>query len=190
MRIFISGGCKNGKSYYAQRLAKIQHTDTLYYIATMKSVDKEDDERIARHRQDREGWGFITIEQPRDIEKILDKCVHNASFLLDSLTALLANEMFLPDASFDKHINEHAGEKISHGLRRITDAIENIVIVSDYIYGEGHIYDSLTEKYRKSLAQIDRIVAENSDIVLEIAYTNVIVHKGHEVFGELCEKIP
>jgi adenosylcobinamide kinase/adenosylcobinamide-phosphate guanylyltransferase len=196
MKIFISGGCKNGKSYYAQHLAKLQCTDTLYYIATMKPVDKEDDERIARHRQDREGWGFITIEQPTDIEHILDKCRYNASFLLDSLTALLANEMFLPNAGFDKHIYEHAGEKISHGLRRITDTIENIVIVSDYIYGDGHIYGrysdplQLTEKYSKSLAQIDRTAAENSDIVLEIAYTNVIVHKGHDVFGELCEKIP
>ena len=65
MRIFISGGCKNGKSYYAQHLAKAQQTNFLYYIATMQPVDSEDDERIIRHKQERDDWGFTTIEHDR-----------------------------------------------------------------------------------------------------------------------------
>ena len=184
MKIFISGGCKNGKSFFAQRLAKEQsltHAHNadgkpcpLYYIATMNPVDTEDNERIARHRKERENWGFITIEQPSDIEKILDVCSSNGSFLLDSLTALLANEMFFPD----NKINEKASEKISQGLLRVMNTVKNIVIVSDYIYSDALIYDPLTEKYRKSLAETDRGAALNCDTVLEISHTNVIVHKG------------
>ena len=185
MRIFISGGCKNGKSYYAQHLAKVQCADDLYYIATMKSTDSEDDERIKRHRRERDGWGFETIEQPVDINKILDKCNHNGSFLLDSITALLANEMF----SSNGKINYEAAEKISNELLQITNAITNLVIVSDYIYSDALIYNTLTEKYRESLAQIDCIMAKNCDVVLEIAYTNVIIHKGGEVFNSIYEKI-
>ena len=189
MKICISGGCKNGKSGYAQRLAKAQRpvqqaarrTDSLYYIATMKSVDAEDDERIARHRREREGWGFKTIEQPCDIEKILDKCDAGQSFLLDSLTALLANEMFLPGGN----VNEKAAQKITDGLLLITDKIKNIVIVSDYIYSDALFYDSMTEKYRESLARIDRAAVENCDVVLEVAYTNVIVHKGKTCEGTI-----
>ena len=186
MKIFISGGCKNGKSYYAQHLAKAQQTDFMYYIATMRSVDSEDDERIVRHKQERDGWGFTTIEQPVDIEKILDKCDYSRSFLLDSLTAILANEMFLPP---DYAVNENAAEKIMNGLSQIINNIENIVIVSDYIYSDAAIYDELTEKYRKSLAEIDKMVAKKCDIVLEVAYTNVIVHKGREAYGEIYDKI-
>jgi adenosylcobinamide kinase/adenosylcobinamide-phosphate guanylyltransferase len=182
MKIFISGGCKNGKSHYAQRLAKAQQTDYLYYIATMNSVDKEDDERIIRHRKERGGWGFTTVEQPFDIENILKKCDCDGSFLLDSLTALLANEMFLPDGS----VNKKADGKIINGLLQIINKIENIVIVSDYIYSDAFIYDELTEKYRKSLAEIDRAAAKNCDVVLEVAYTNVTVHKGRDFY----EKIP
>ena len=189
MKIFISGGCKNGKSYYAQHFAQAQRAEqqenSLYYIATMKPVDTEDRQRILRHKQDREGWGFTTIEQPVDIEKILDKCSHTHSFLLDSLTALLANEMFLPDGI----VNEQAAEKIINGLRQILYKINNIVIVSDYIYSDAFIYDEFTDKYRKSLAEIDKKAAKNCDIVLEVAYTNVIVHKGNEVFGEIYEKV-
>ena len=187
MNIFISGGCKNGKSFYAQHyaqhLAKKQKIGGLYYIATMKPVDEEDKERIVRHRSERNGLGFKTIEQYTDIEKILDKCEYNSSFLLDSLTALLANEMFPADGS----VNEHAAEKISGGLLKVMDNTNNIVIVSDYIYGDGRLYDPLTEKYRKALAEIDYGAAKKSDIVLEIVFTNVIIHKGKELFGELYE---
>ena len=186
MKIFISGGCKNGKSYYAQRLAMAQKmTDkrkrkALYYIATMKPLDGEDDERILRHQREREGWGFTTIEQPVDIEAILDKCDHNSSFLLDSLTALLANEMFLPGGC----INEKAADKITDALRRITNNVKNIVIISDYIYSDAIVYDTLTEKYRKSLAEVDRAAAANCDVVLEAAFTNLIVQKGKELFDQ------
>ena len=188
MKIFISGGCKNGKSYYAQRLAKAQQTDSLYlyYVATMKSIDSEDDERIIKHRKERDGWGFTTIEQSVDIKNILHKCDRDGSFLLDSLTALLANEMFPPP---DWTLNEQAAEKIISGLIQVTDNINNIVIVSDYIYSDAFIYDEMTEKYRKSLAEIDYSAAKSCDVVLEAAYTNVIVHKGREVFGEIYAKI-
>ena len=175
MKVFISGGCKNGKSYFAQHLAKKQQTGSLCYIATMNPVDSEDSERIARHRREREGWGFTTVEQPFDIEGILDKCGSGSSFLLDSLTALLANEMFLPGGK----INDLAADKITAGLVSILGQIRNIVIISDYIYSDAFLYDPLTEKYRKSLAEIDRAAALNCDVVLEIAYSNVIVHKGN-----------
>ena len=185
MRIFISGGCKNGKSYHAQRLAKAQQTGAIYYIATMRPVDSEDDARIAKHRQEREGWGFAAIEQPVDIEKILDQCDHGGSFLLDSLTALLANEMFLPDGG----VNGQAAGKITDALALLISRIENIVIVSDYIYSDAEFYDPITEKYRKSLAGIAREAARLCDVVLEVSYANVLVHKGGEAFNAVFQKM-
>ena len=182
MKIFISGGVKNGKSFYAQRVAKKQqgcHSVPLYYIATMASTDREDDQRITRHRQEREGWGFTTIEQPRSIESILEKCDHNGSFLLDSLTALLANEMFTSDGD----VNLGAYEHISKGLAKILSNVSNIVIVSDYIYSDAMLYDPLTEQYRSILAALDSMVAANCDIVLEALYSQIIIHKGKDVAG-------
>ena len=57
MSTFISGGCKNGKSFYAQRIAKAGG-QPLYYIATMIPRDAEDDARILRHRQGARGLGL------------------------------------------------------------------------------------------------------------------------------------
>jgi len=148
----------------------------LYYIATMIAADHEDDERIIRHREEREGWGFTTIEHPRDIEKILHGCNPDGSFLLDSLTALLANEMFLPGGE----INRAAGEKIADGLLSVMNELRHIVIVSDYIYCDAISYDPLTELYRKSLAALDRLAAQHCDVVLEVAHAQTVIHKSIE----------
>ena len=76
MNIFISGGCKNGKSHYAQELVRYMAEEKslpMYYIATMISTGPEDNLRIKRHIKDREGCGFITLEQPRNLCDLLDR---------------------------------------------------------------------------------------------------------------------
>ena len=68
MKIFIIGGCKNGKTSFAQELAvKLSGNGPRYYIATMVPVDDEDRKRIENHIRDREGQGFITKEISEDI---------------------------------------------------------------------------------------------------------------------------
>jgi adenosylcobinamide kinase/adenosylcobinamide-phosphate guanylyltransferase len=185
LRIFISGGCKNGKSYIAQRLAKGQAKGRLYYVATMRPCDDEDVKRIERHRQERDGWGFETIEQPVDILGCLGSCDADASFLIDSTTALLANEMFPAGNS----VNMDAPGKVAGELVGLCRHVKDIVIVSDYIYSDAMLYDELTEAYRRGLAYIDRTLAAVCDVVLEAAYGSITVHKGREVFGPLYEKV-
>ncbi|MDR0863094.1 MAG: bifunctional adenosylcobinamide kinase/adenosylcobinamide-phosphate guanylyltransferase [Oscillospiraceae bacterium] len=175
MRIFISGGCKNGKSTLARRLAVAQRalSGELYYIATMVPTGDDDLRRIARHRAERAGDGFTTLEQPRDVSSLIDTCDSGASFLLDSLTALLQNEMFR-----DGEIHCDAHVRVIAELTRLLDAAENIVVVSDFIYADAGIYDAATERYRECLALVDRAAAERCDAVLEVCYSGIIVHKG------------
>ena len=172
MSTFISGGYKNGKSFYAQRITKASGTP-LYYIATMIPHDREDDARIERHRAERAGWGFETLECGRDILKCLDSADARGAFLLDSVTALLSNEMFAPDG-----IHEDAHLKIAGELGEFVRRAPNTVLVSDFIYSDAMLYDPLTEAYRRALAHIDREMARCCDNVLEIVSGQVILHKG------------
>ncbi len=180
MTIFISGGCKNGKSFYAQRIAQGLYRQNpangLYYVATMRPTDKEDDERILRHQKEREGWGFTTVEQPENILEILTRADPKGSFLLDSTTALLANEMFSADESF----HPEAAQKIANEMPILCSSIANLVVVSDTIYSDAALYNEWTECYRRGLALIDRTLAKACDVVLEIAYGNKIIHKGQK----------
>lgn len=172
MSTFISGGCKNGKSFYAQRIAKASGTP-LYYIATMIPHDGEDDARILRHQQERDGWGFETLECGVDILSCLDKADANGSFLLDSVTALLSNEMFAPDGI---HMDAHI--KIADELEKFISLAPNTVLVSDYIYSDAMIYDELSEAYRRALAYVDKRLAKCCDNVIEVVNSQIILHKG------------
>lgn len=233
MNVFISGGCKNGKSMYAQNIARDmsqRQNVPLYYIATMIPADDEDRARIRRHLSERDGWGFETIEQGRHIcdalkaaasadgsrncpkaadapvQKAADAPAQDAAaaqtqeaadasvngtadvqgkgdaavkvnpegaFLLDSVTALLSNEMFLPDGTVDFG----AGERVAEELVRFAQQTGNTVFVSDYIYSDGQVFDSYTESYRKALAFIDRRLAEVCDSVIEVSFGHIYEYK-------------
>lgn len=175
MKVFFSGGCKNGKSTLAERTVKALAGDgRLYYIATMIPHDAEDEERIRRHVRQRAGLGFITLEQGRNVLSCLDRAERNGAFLLDSVTALLSNEMFPPDGSVDLT----AGERLGVELRKLADSVGSIVFVSDYIYSDAIRYDVFTEAYRRALADCDRVLAAACDTVAEVCAANLMVYKG------------
>jgi adenosylcobinamide kinase/adenosylcobinamide-phosphate guanylyltransferase len=67
--------------------------------------------------------------------------------------------------------------------------VRDIVIVSDYIYSDAILYDELTDAYRRGLAYIDRTLAAVCDVVLEVAFGSITLHKGGEVFSALYEKV-
>ena len=183
MKVFISGGSKSGKSRYAEQLAvKMRKPDTpLYYLATMIPVDDEDKKRITRHRKERKEHGFETVESGRDIITAREKCNNRGTFLLDSLTALLANEMFKLDGS----VEPEAYKKVALQITEVLSKINDIVIVSDFIYSDAFLYDDTTEAYRRGLAYIDKKVADISDAVIEVCAGNCIIHKGEELMSEI-----
>ena len=61
MTYFLSGGSKSGKSMLAQKIAKALPAPH-YYLATLRPTDAEDRAIVARHLQERDGWGFTTLE--------------------------------------------------------------------------------------------------------------------------------
>lgn len=176
MNIFISGGCKNGKSMYAQKLAQKMAQEKnvpLYYLATMKPKDSEDDERVLRHQQDRDGWGFITIEQPVDVCKVLDEVDPKGVFLFDSVTALLENEMFDKDFNLDLE----SGNRTKNQVIEFAQRTGNTVFVSDFIYSDSVDYDETTEFYRSQLAMVDKALAQICNQVVEVTFGNIIEYK-------------
>lgn len=59
MKILLVGGSKSGKSGLAQRLCvRLAAGAPMIYWATMEPVDGEDRARIARHLDERAGWGL------------------------------------------------------------------------------------------------------------------------------------
>lgn len=177
MNVLISGGCKNGKSDFAQELAlRLAGGGRRYYVATMVPHDGEDRARIARHIDNRAGMGFETIERGTDIAGALADSDTAGTFLVDSVTSLLLNEMFSGDHAGDG--DPAAAARCIDGLTRLADGAANAVFVTDYIYSDAARYDAFTEGYRAALASIDRALARRCETVVELCAGNVIVHKG------------
>jgi len=171
MNIFISGGCKNGKSMHAQELARDMAAESgrpLYYIATMIPGDEEDRVRIARHIEARDGWGFQTLEQGTDLCRCLDQpgVDPRGAFLMDSVTALLSNEMFRADGTYDAG----AADRVADDLVEFASRTGSTVFVSDYIYSDARVFDEYTQHYRRSLALCDRRLAAVCDRVIEVSF--------------------
>lgn len=174
MNIFLCGGCKNGKSSLAQELAvKLSQGGKRYYVATMIAGDGEDRARIQKHRKDRAGMGFETLEIGRGIAACLGEDADKATYLIDSVTALLANEMFQGN-----RIDNGAVERCTQGLLEVLAHSGNCVIVSDYLFSEAKHFDNITEKYRRSLAAVHCALAQACDVVLELCAGQIIIHKG------------
>lgn len=200
MKILISGGAKNGKSMYAQKIAKslsVKYNVPLYYVATMEPTDKEDENRIKRHVQDRAGWGFTTIEEPRklinvfneqdkgfvaeadnadnvDIKYMGKKVVNpKGIFLVDSLTALLGNNMFGKTGS----MKLNCFDDVRDDIYRFSMKASNILLVSDSIGCDGMKFDEITEAYRMALARLEREIASYYDRVTEVSVGQIIEWK-------------
>ena len=193
MTILISGGCKNGKSSLAQDLAceaaqKIGSRPV--YFATMIPHDSEDLERIEKHRADRKNLGFETIECGKNLSETIENMESGRVVLFDSLTALVANELFSEDVmqintpaglsqsddvsvipNLFRNLSQysfHITQKIRADLTALIEKSESVIFVSDAIFSEGKIYDETTELYRRILAETENFVAKKSDKVVEM----------------------
>ncbi|MGV3024533.1 bifunctional adenosylcobinamide kinase/adenosylcobinamide-phosphate guanylyltransferase [Clostridium thermobutyricum] len=176
MIIFICGGSKSGKSALGESFSKNLHKEgELIYLATMKPTGEEDLKRIENHKKDREGTNFLTYEILENIEKAEEIIKEKDTVLLDSITSLLANEMFKEKIIFNIE------EKIIKGIEILSEKAKNLVIVSDYIFNDSIVYDSITESYRKSLGIINCNIAKLSDVAIEASYSLMSIYKGEEI---------
>lgn len=175
MTYFISGGAKNGKSTLAQNIA-VALDGKRYYVATMISTGEEDNERIRRHIEDRDGMGFETVECFRNIMDCLNTADKDGVFLVDSVTALIQNSLFPMEKNYEMDLE--AANRCADELVEFAHTVRHAVFVSDYIYSDAEAFSESTEMYRKCLASIDRRLAQICDTVIEVSAGQSIVYKG------------
>ena len=177
MTYFISGGAKCGKSTLAQNLAAVlAKGGKCYYVATMISTGREDDDRIRRHIADRAGMGFETVECFRNILDCLETADRDGVFLVDSVTALMQNSLFPMEKNY--RMDLEAANRCADELAAFAGTVRHVIFVSDYIYSDAGRYSESTEMYRKCLADLDRRLAKVSDTVIEVSAGHRIIHKG------------
>lgn len=175
MLILISGGAASGKSRYAEsRLSELKGQPKIY--AAMSEVyDEEMRERVKIHQAMRAGKGFLTLERTRGLGEA--NIPAGSSVMIESLTAWAANEMFAAEGVRD---GGHVAGKVLADLSVILGRVRDVVIVADDIFSDGGGYDSLTEEYVRTLAELTVRIAAIADEVTEVVSGLNVCYKRSE----------
>lgn len=168
MVVFVTGGSGSGKSVYGENLAVRLNRSELIYIATMKPFGNEGKKRVERHKKQRQGKGFITLEVYEDLHSL--KLEKKPTVLLECMSNLLANEMFREDISWESVSEEEIGKKILDGVYHLAKQCDNVIIISNEIFGERELAEESTRRYTRCLGYLNQRLGEFSDAMCEVIY--------------------
>ena len=141
--------------------------------------------------------GFDTVECYRHVEHIVAK--RQDVLLLECMSNLLANEMYLEPDSDDGGLAETMSEventgvgmsetlspvskKIVQALVNLSTRVQDVVIVTNDVFSDGGslTYDESTREYVKNLAELNCALAREAATVTEVVCgIPVIVKKNH-----------
>ena len=158
--IFVTGGCRSGKSSHALELAeKISEHDKIF-IATCIPHDNEMQQRITAHKKERcESWQ--TLEIPLSIADAITKNSKNAGVILvDCITLWLSNLLL---ENFDQEAVEKHVDKLSKALEKSKCPV---VLVSNEV-GAGIVPENkLARLFRDTAGFANQKIAECADRVI------------------------
>lgn len=165
MIALVMGGSGSGKSAWAEALIARAPRKNRVYIATMRPT-ADAQARIARHRAQRAGLGFETLECPQDIGSL--RLPPDCAALVEDIPNLLANEMY----------GGGDWRRILPGLEALARRCGTLVLVTGDVFRDGLTYDESTREYRTRLADINSSLAALADAVIEVVYSIPVPVKG------------
>lgn len=162
MRTLVVGGSGSGKSAYAERLACSRSADRAY-LATMAHVGAEARKRIARHRAQRAGLGFVTYER---VGGLCPLPPSGGVVLLDDLGNLVSNALFAPDGTMaDPH---EVLDRLDAELRELEERFEHVVVVGIEVGCAGAYPYEATNAWIRTLGALSCRLAARYDEVIEV----------------------
>jgi adenosylcobinamide kinase/adenosylcobinamide-phosphate guanylyltransferase len=169
--IFITGGCRSGKSRFALDYAN-QHYSKKLYLATSEILDEEMVRRVEEHKKSR-GKEWLTVEEPIGVvEKIEQYQKQVEVILLDCITLWLSNLL----------LKWNDEEKVRMEIERFTRALKEVwaslILVSNEV-GMGIVpVDPLGRRFRDLSGMANQRIAEVADTVILMVSGMPIFLKG------------
>jgi adenosylcobinamide kinase/adenosylcobinamide-phosphate guanylyltransferase len=152
----VLGGARSGKSRFAENLAR-QHGGLRTYIATAEAFDDEMRQRIAKHREQRAGDGWVTIGSTLDPASVLPR---DGLVLLDCVTVWLGNLM-------------HHGRDLRAEVAKLCAALEvcpaEVILVSNEVGLSIVPENAMARRFRDEQGLANQALAEIADNVYFIA---------------------
>lgn len=162
--VLVVGGGRSGKSAFALEYVE-RFGGGRVFIATAPVLDDEMAERVARHRAERAGRGWRTVEEEIALAAALDAAAPGESALVDCLTLWLGNHMYraeqsgaMPDESVAATM---ADELVAAARRR-----EGLTLFVSNEVGLGVIpANPQARRFRDLAGRVNQIIAAAADEV-------------------------
>lgn len=165
MLILVTGANGSGKSRCAEGIAA-RFSGKKWYAATMVPYGAEGLARVDKHRRQREGLGFVTVECPSSLDVVpagLGDLV-----LLEDVSNLLANAMF----AASEGVISAPEEQIAALERRCT------LLIAVTIGGLEGGDNEETRRYIRELNALNARLAGRAEVVIELRDGTPRVLKG------------
>jgi adenosylcobinamide kinase/adenosylcobinamide-phosphate guanylyltransferase len=157
--VFVVGGARSGKSGFAQRRVESEPTAGKTFIATCPALDDEMRGRIERHRADRAGRGWKTVEEEIDLVAALAASPDGDAVLIDCLTLWINNVMYRSGKPDEDRMAELARETVCAARCR-----SGLVVMVANEVGLGIVpADPLSRLFRDLSGRVNQVVAANAD---------------------------
>ena len=165
MIVYIYGGVSSGKSEYAEELISGEFNKKIY-LATMENAGEHAGKRVEKHLLQREGKGFFTIEEPREIKDLnIDE---DDNILLEDLTNLLSNNLF-NEAGLKNNFKEIT-EKIFSDIITLKSRCNSVFIVGNDIFSTERNQSRELDIFIDCLYSLHKQIIEAADRVIEVVY--------------------
>lgn len=161
--ILVTGGCRSGKSRFAQKWAE-ERGESRLFLATARVTDEEMAERIRRHQKARRKC-WETVEEPLLVDGVLRKYGLNRDVILvDCVTIWLSNLLLEGVSDEDILKRVQMVSKTLHSISCSTALVTNEV-------GWGIVPEHpLGRRFRDLAGFANQILAESVDrVVLMVA---------------------
>ncbi|WP_299737379.1 bifunctional adenosylcobinamide kinase/adenosylcobinamide-phosphate guanylyltransferase [uncultured Rossellomorea sp.] len=183
---FITGGVRSGKSSFAEKWAiEMKKSNVpLVYLACGVNTDREMEQRILKHQQDRQASAgeWRTIECPDSIEWIVNHIPQHSVVLLDCLTTLLTNEMYGNGDGKSQNIEE----KIYQSIIQLLNRVNVLILVSNELVSDLPIDSNDLLTFQKRLGALHIRMVKKACVAIEMTAGIPIVKKrGHNEEGRL-----
>lgn len=153
MIYYITGGERSGKSSYAQNLA-LSLTVSPKYIATSRIWDKDHQQRIDRHKSDRD-MRWTSVEEEKHISKVIQK---NDVAVVDCVTLWLTN--FYMDTGHDR---DESLKLAKAEFAKLLNIDATIIIISNEIGMGLHADTPMGRKFTELQGWMNQHIANHAD---------------------------
>ena len=159
--VFILGGARSGKSFYAVNLAKKRSRKALY-LATAQAGDPEMRKKIKKHKISRPRY-WKTVEEPLDLIGALKKCRDKYELvIIDCLTLYLSNLMH-------QGLGPHSIIKLIKALAAYIATLNETVLLISNEVGLGIVPENkMARDFRDIAGLANQVMAKNADEVFFI----------------------